>query len=150
MTSPGASTASRGTEGPWTLVVRDSIVDVVKRHTHRHGRRGANNVTSTETLLPTQTITVSAARSVDATKVFGAGENAVTAIDCVSVAFEKGRFTAIMGPSGSGKSTLMHCMAGLDPLTSGHAFIDEIELNTLSEKELTSLRRDKVGFVFQS
>jgi putative ABC transport system ATP-binding protein len=82
--------------------------------------------------------------------MFGSGENTVCAVDRVSVAFETGRFNAIMGPSGSGKSTLMHCMAGLDPLTSGKAFIGDVDLSELSERELTKLRRDKVGFVFQS
>lgn len=91
-----------------------------------------------------------AASAVDATKVYGAGENEVRAIDDVTVSFARGRFSAIMGPSGSGKSTLMHCMAGLDPLTSGHTFIDATDLSTLSEKQLTTLRRDRVGFIFQA
>jgi putative ABC transport system ATP-binding protein len=75
---------------------------------------------------------------------------AVRALDGVSLALPAGRFTAIMGPSGSGKSTLMHCLAGLDTLTSGRAFIGEVELGRLSEKQLTRLRRDHVGFVFQA
>ncbi len=91
-----------------------------------------------------------AASAVGATKVYGLGENAVRAIDGVTVAFETGRFSAIMGPSGSGKSTLMHCMAGLDPLTEGKAFIGGVDLTSLSERQLTMLRRDKVGFVFQA
>jgi putative ABC transport system ATP-binding protein len=92
----------------------------------------------------------SAASAIGASKVYGSGESTVRAIDNVTVAFEAGCFSAIMGPSGSGKSTLMHCMAGLDPFTSGQTFIGDVELTTLNDKELTRLRRDKVGFVFQS
>ena len=82
-------------------------------------------------------------------RVFGEGEAAVRALDGVSVEFPKGRFTAIMGPSGSGKSTLMHILAGLDRPTSGTVVIDGIDLGELDDAELTELRRDKVGFVFQ-
>ncbi|MGH9189044.1 MAG: ABC transporter ATP-binding protein [Acidimicrobiales bacterium] len=91
-----------------------------------------------------------AARAVNATKVYGSGTTAVTALDEVSVDFAAGRFTAIMGPSGSGKSTLMHCLAGLDSLTSGSVSIGDVDLTTLDDKRLTLLRRDKVGFVFQA
>ncbi|WP_156725382.1 ABC transporter ATP-binding protein [Streptomyces apocyni] len=91
-----------------------------------------------------------AAQAVDLSKVYGSGETQVVALDAVSVEFGRGRFTAIMGPSGSGKSTLMHCMAGLDSLSSGSARIGETELSTLSDKQLTKLRRDKVGFIFQA
>jgi putative ABC transport system ATP-binding protein len=90
------------------------------------------------------------ARAVHATKVYGSGETAVRALDDVTVDFPTGRFTAIMGPSGSGKSTLMHCVAGLDTLTSGHAYIGGVELSSLSDRELTLLRRERVGFVFQA
>src|SRR6266545_94649 len=90
------------------------------------------------------------ARAVHATKVFGAGDTAVTALDDVSVDLARGRFTAIMGPSGSGKSTLMHCLAGLDTLTSGQVLLGGVDLGSLSDKELTLLRRERVGFVFQS
>jgi len=90
------------------------------------------------------------ARAVHATKVYGSGETAVRALDDVTVDFPTGRFTAIMGPSGSGKSTLMHCVAGLDTLTSGHAYIGGVELGSLSDRELTLLRRERVGFVFQA
>ena len=93
---------------------------------------------------------VGVARAVNATKVYGAGDTAVRALDDVSVDFEAGRFTAIMGPSGSGKSTLLHCVAGLDALTSGHVFLGGVDLGSLSDKELTRLRREQVGFVFQS
>ncbi len=92
----------------------------------------------------------SAARAVDATKVYGEGATAVVALDEVTVDLEAGRFTAIMGPSGSGKSTLMHCVAGLDTLTEGQVFIGDVDLSTLSDKELTLLRRDRIGFVFQA
>jgi putative ABC transport system ATP-binding protein len=91
-----------------------------------------------------------AARAVDATKTYGSSDTAVTAIDHVSVEFEKERYTAIMGPSGSGKSTLMHCMAGLDHLTSGRVFVGEQDLGVLTDRELTELRRDQVGFIFQA
>ena len=91
-----------------------------------------------------------AASAVDATKIYGRGDNEVRALDGISVAFERGVFTAIMGPSGSGKSTLMHCVAGLDNLTAGRVFIGGVELGSLTEKELTRLRRDRVGFIFQA
>ncbi|HEY3241292.1 MAG TPA: ABC transporter ATP-binding protein, partial [Acidimicrobiia bacterium] len=90
------------------------------------------------------------ARAVGATKIYGSGEAAVRALDDVTVEFPAGRFTAIMGPSGSGKSTLMHCVAGLDDLTSGQVFLGDLELGKLSDKELTLLRREKIGFVFQA
>ena len=91
-----------------------------------------------------------AARAVDAVKVYGSGPTAVTALDHVTVAFEAGRFTAIMGPSGSGKSTLLHCMAGLDGLTAGKVYIGDTDLTTLDDKHLTLLRRERLGFVFQA
>ena len=91
-----------------------------------------------------------AARAVGLSKVYGDGETRVVALDDVSVAFGHGEFTAIMGPSGSGKSTLMHCMAGLDTVTSGSATIGDTELVGLRDKELTRIRRDKIGFVFQA
>jgi len=91
-----------------------------------------------------------AARAVDATKVYGKGETAVTALDKLSIEFAQGAFTAIMGPSGSGKSTLMHCVAGLDELTSGQVFIGDKDLTKLDDDALTVLRRDRLGFVFQA
>jgi putative ABC transport system ATP-binding protein len=87
---------------------------------------------------------------VDATKVYGRADTAVTALDNVTVDFARGAFTVIMGPSGSGKSTLMHCVAGLDTLTSGRVLIGDVDLTTLDDKRLTLLRRDQVGFVFQA
>ncbi|HEY5197408.1 MAG TPA: ABC transporter ATP-binding protein [Solirubrobacteraceae bacterium] len=91
-----------------------------------------------------------ATRAVDLTKTYGRGENVVRALDGVTVEFERGRFTAVMGPSGSGKSTLMHCMAGLDAPTSGRAFVGDQEIGKLDDDALTELRRDRIGFVFQS
>ena len=91
-----------------------------------------------------------AARCEGLEKVYGEGETRVVALDSISVEFPQGRFTAIMGPSGSGKSTLMHVMAGLDAPTGGRTWIGATELSTLGDKGLTTLRRDQVGFVFQS
>jgi putative ABC transport system ATP-binding protein len=93
---------------------------------------------------------VAAASTRDASKIYGSGTTEVRALDHVTVAFEQARFTAIMGPSGSGKSTLLHCIAGLDSLTSGQAFIGDTDLSSLDDKRLTMLRRDAVGFIFQS
>jgi putative ABC transport system ATP-binding protein len=94
--------------------------------------------------------TAVAASTVDAHKVYGEGDTAVRALDGVTVAFEEGRFTAIMGPSGSGKSTLLHCVAGLDTLTGGTAYIGDSDLSTLDDRALTILRRERVGFVVQA
>lgn len=95
------------------------------------------------------TSTVAAATE-HATKTYGSGDNTIYALNDVHVEFYNGQFTAIMGPSGSGKSTLMHCIAGLDELTSGKAFIDGVDLSSLSDKELTIVRREKIGFIFQA
>ena len=92
----------------------------------------------------------SAARSLGLTKTYGSGQAAVRALNKVNVAFERGRFTAVMGPSGSGKSTLLHCMAGLDRPTSGRAFIGEQDISQLNDTGITRLRRDRIGFIFQS
>ena len=92
----------------------------------------------------------SAARSLELAKTYGSGQAAVHALNNVNVAFERGRFTAVMGPSGSGKSTLLHCMAGLDRPTSGQAFIGEQDIGQLDDTGITRLRRDRIGFVFQS
>ena len=91
-----------------------------------------------------------AARGVDLVKVYGHGDAAVQALAGVSVSFGAGQFSAIMVPSGSGKSTLMHCMAGLDKITSGQVYVGDVELSSLNDKELTRLRRDKIGFIFQA
>ncbi len=94
--------------------------------------------------------TTVAAAAVGATKVYGSGDTQVVALDHVSAEFNKGQFTAIMGPSGSGKSTLMHCLAGLDLLTDGSVLIGGDDLSKLKERDLTLLRRDKIGFIFQA
>jgi putative ABC transport system ATP-binding protein len=98
----------------------------------------------------TRTPTTTAARAVGATKVYGSGDTAVIALDEVTLDLPTGRFSAIMGPSGSGKSTLVHCLAGLDSLTEGQVFVGDAELGALSDKELTLLRRSRIGFVFQA
>jgi putative ABC transport system ATP-binding protein len=91
-----------------------------------------------------------AARAVEASKIYGSGEAEVRALNAISVEFQTGRLTAIMGPSGSGKSTLLHCLAGLDRLTSGQIFLGDVEISRAGEKELTLIRRDKLGFIFQA
>jgi putative ABC transport system ATP-binding protein len=91
-----------------------------------------------------------AASAVGVSKTYGSGDTVVRALDGVDVDFVQGHFTAIMGPSGSGKSTLMHCLAGLDTVSAGEIYIGDTDLSVLSEKELTLLRRDQVGFVFQA
>src|SRR3989304_1145002 len=91
-----------------------------------------------------------AARVENATKIYGSGATTVTALDDLTLAFERGRFTAIMGPSGSGKPTLLHCIAGLADRTAGATFIGDVRLGELKDKELTLLRREKVGFIFQA
>ena len=91
-----------------------------------------------------------AARAENVTKVYGWGETRVTALDGISVSFDRGDFTAVMGPSGSGKSTLMHCMAGLDEVTEGSVYIGDQDLSSLNDRRLTRLRRERVGFIFQA
>jgi putative ABC transport system ATP-binding protein len=98
---------------------------------------------------PDRTVTA-AAHAVDLFKTYGTGDAAVHALSGVNVAFDRGRFTAVMGPSGSGKSTLMHCMAGLDRPTSGRTFIGGQDISLLNDAGLTQLRRDRIGFVFQA
>lgn len=95
-------------------------------------------------------MTDAAARAVDLFKQYGSDDTAVVALDHVSIEFGKNEFTAIMGPSGSGKSTLMHTMAGLDSATSGSAFIGDTDISALNDKDITALRRDRLGFIFQS
>jgi putative ABC transport system ATP-binding protein len=108
---------------------------------------------STPAMQPTDTHRSTgavAARAVNVVKTYGEGDTRVVALDNVSVDFPVGQFTAIMGPSGSGKSTLMHCLAGLDSVDSGEVFVGDTELSTLKDKALTKVRRDKIGFIFQS
>ena len=95
-------------------------------------------------------MTDAAARAVDLFKQYGSDDTAVIALDHVSIEFGKNQFTAIMGPSGSGKSTLMHTMAGLDSATSGSAFIGDTDMSHLNDKDITALRRDRLGFIFKS
>ena len=95
-------------------------------------------------------MTDAAARAVDLFKQYGSDDTAVIALDHVSIEFGQNQFTAIMGPSGSGKSTLMHTMAGLDSATSGSAFIGDTDMSHLNDKDITALRRDRLGFIFQS
>ncbi len=102
----------------------------------------------TETLSPPSTEV--AARAVDAYKIYGSGEAEVRALNGISVEFQAARLTAIMGPSGSGKSTLLHCLAGLDRLSTGQIYLGDIEISHSSEKDLTLIRRDRLGFIFQS
>uniref|UniRef100_A0AAU2A607 ABC transporter ATP-binding protein n=1 Tax=Streptomyces sp. NBC_00093 TaxID=2975649 RepID=A0AAU2A607_9ACTN len=104
----------------------------------------------TTTPLADRTTTTVAARATELSKVYGQGETRVVALDQVSVDFKQAEFTAIMGPSGSGKSTLMHCVAGLDSFSSGSVRIGDTELGSLKDKQLTKLRRDKIGFIFQA
>ncbi|CAM3357988.1 ABC transporter ATP-binding protein [Occultella aeris] len=108
------------------------------------------SMTSPEPSGPPRSESTSAVRAVDLSKIYGEGEVAVTALDHVDVSFERGVFTAIMGPSGSGKSTLMHLLAGLDTATSGQVILGGVDITTLTDKQLTILRRERVGFVFQS
>ena len=91
-----------------------------------------------------------AARARGLTKAYGSGETTVLALDSVDVDIARGRFTAVMGPSGSGKSTLMHCLAGLDTVSAGQVWLGDTEITGLKERELTRLRRDRIGFMFQS
>jgi putative ABC transport system ATP-binding protein len=98
----------------------------------------------------TRPTSAAAARTVQATKIYGKDQTEVRALDGITVDFARAQFTAIMGPSGSGKSTLLHCVAGLDSLSSGHAFIGDADLSTLNDHDLTILRRDQIGFIFQA
>ncbi len=116
------------------------------------------NISTLTATFPTSTLPAQrpttphriAAWAIDATKTYGSQDAIVHALEGVNVSFETGRFTAMMGPSGSGKSTLLHCLGGLDRLTSGSICIGDIDLATLRDNELTELRRDRIGFVFQS
>ena len=106
--------------------------------------------TASGTISATTTTPHPAARTVGLTKIYGQGDTRVVALDKVSIDLAAGEFTAIMGPSGSGKSTLMHCAAALDSATAGQVYLGDVELTGLKDKALTLLRRDKIGFIFQS
>jgi putative ABC transport system ATP-binding protein len=122
----------------WTRTLAHETKQTEEKGSHP---MAAATVPGTETL---------AARAVGVTKIYGQGPTQVRALDDVSVQLPAGRFTAIMGPSGSGKSTLLHCLAGLDRPTSGQIFLGDTEITRLNDKQLTLLRRDSVGFVFQA
>jgi putative ABC transport system ATP-binding protein len=111
-------------------------------------------MTITTTVSPTTTHVSGApgpaARAEGVSKFYGSGDAAVAALDSVHVGLDQGRFTAIMGPSGSGKSTLLHMLAGLDRPTSGEVYLGDTEITSLNDKALTLLRRDRIGFIFQS
>ena len=108
------------------------------------------SITTPETAPPAPAPGAVAARAINAVKTYGEGDTVVHALADVTVDLAQGQFTAIMGPSGSGKSTLMHCLAGLDDLTSGSVWIEGTNLTELKEKDLTKLRRDRIGFIFQA
>ena len=110
----------------------------------------ATSTADSQPAFPHLVRTVPAARAVNAVKLYGAAGTSVRALDGVNVDFAPGQFTAIMGPSGSGKSTLLHCLAGLDSLTSGSVHIGDTPLGALRERQLTRLRRDRIGFIFQA
>jgi len=107
-------------------------------------------VTTTQTTGPTAALTGPAVSARAAVKVYGSDRTEVRALDGVDLDIAAGRFTAVMGPSGSGKSTLMHCLAGLDTLSDGQILFGDVDLGRLSDRELTLLRRDRIGFVFQA
>jgi putative ABC transport system ATP-binding protein len=107
-------------------------------------------MSTTQSVPPAAGTVELAARAVEVTKTYGTGPAAVTALDGVTVGFGRGRFSAVMGPSGSGKSTLLHCLAGLEPVDQGQVHLGEVDLTRLDERRLTRLRRDRVGFIFQS
>ena len=107
-------------------------------------------MTLTDAAPPAQRPASPAAYAVELTKTYGTGQATVHALGGVNVTFERGRFTAVMGPSGSGKSTLMHCMAGLDRPTSGRSYVGDLDIGALDDAGLTQMRRDHIGFVFQS
>lgn len=114
------------------------------------GRRTGATATGHANAEPETTDDAVVARAIDLTKTYGDADAQVTALDHVDVDFARGEMTAIMGPSGSGKSTLMHCMAGLDAPTSGRVVVEGLEVSSMSQRELTKLRRDQIGFIFQS
>ena len=113
-------------------------------------RRKRGSVALTEQAPPAPRATSPAAHAVELRKTYGTGQATVHALAGIDVTFERGRFTAVMGPSGSGKSTLMHCMAGLDRPTSGQSYVGDVDIGVLDDKGLTQMRRDHIGFVFQS
>jgi putative ABC transport system ATP-binding protein len=138
--------------GPESLVHRrtDGMTALKSNGSPISRRRNESTVTLTDEESTSARASSPAAHAVDLRKTYGTGQATVQALDGVDVMFERGRFTAVMGPSGSGKSTLMHCMAGLDRPTSGHTYVADLDVGGLDDKELTQMRRDRIGFVFQS
>jgi putative ABC transport system ATP-binding protein len=137
--------------GRKSLVQRSTYLTALGRNGSRNSRgRIEGYVTLTDEASTAPRAGTPAAHAVDLRKTYGTGQATVHALDGVDVTFERGRFTAVMGPSGSGKSTLMHCMAGLDRPTSGHTYIGDLDVGGLDDKQLTQMRRDRIGFVFQS
>ena len=112
----------------------------------RHSRQGTAHDSEERNGMDDHVV----AQAIDLTKVYGDADNHVLALDHVTVEFERGQMTAIMGPSGSGKSTLMHCMAGLDQPTSGKVIVEGLEVSAMNQRQLTKLRREQIGFIFQS
>lgn len=112
----------------------------------RHSRQGTTRDSEQRNGMDDHVV----AQAIDLTKVYGDADNRVLALDHVNVEFERGQMTAIMGPSGSGKSTLMHCMAGLDQPTSGKVIVEGLEVSAMNQRQLTKLRREQIGFIFQS
>jgi putative ABC transport system ATP-binding protein len=119
-------------------------------HTVPPERGEERNAMSTTEQVATEAPSTPAARAIDLVKTYGKGDAVVRALDGIDIEFARGQFTAVMGPSGSGKSTLMHCMAGLDNPTSGRTFVGDQEIGLLDDAGLTQMRRDRIGFVFQS
>lgn len=140
--------------GPYWMMknqgdVRKFFVDLIVR-TSQHERTSLMTVTSQFESATNGPGVISVAHALDLVKTYGSGVAEVRALKGITIEFEKERFIAVMGPSGSGKSTLMHCMAGLDVPTSGRTFIGDLEVGKLDETKLTQLRRDRIGFIFQS
>jgi putative ABC transport system ATP-binding protein len=152
MTATGADLPRDQPSGGWAITTSPDDPDAGV--SYRRSVHNASTKAPTMTLLqspPTSFgTTVAAASARGATKAYGAGDTKVLALDRVDIDFAAGQFTAIMGPSGSGKSTLMHCMAGLDRLTAGSVTVGDVDITTASEKQLTRLRRDRLGFIFQA
>src|SRR3954466_8222493 len=123
---------------------------MTRRTTRPSPTRTTNSATSPARPAPTQTVMAQTVILDDVRAVYGTGPRQVTALDGVSTAFGRGTFTAVMGPSGSGKSTLLHCAAGLDRPSGGVVTVDGVRLDELTEDDLTRLRRDRIGFVFQA
>lgn len=117
-------------------------------HTHSTPSETSNSTHNDKASMVDTSETVASAT--DLTKTYGTHDAIVTALDHVSVSFQRGKMTAIMGPSGSGKSTLMHCMAGLDTPDSGTVLVENLEVSSMTQKQLTRLRREQIGFIFQS